>query len=65
MRENIQKIGPNSQYIHSSATLIAEEPDKSTTSYVGAFNPEHDIGSSSWQDWICIVYHLENLENRH
>ncbi|EYE91686.1 uncharacterized protein EURHEDRAFT_464384 [Aspergillus ruber CBS 135680] len=48
MRENIQKIGRNSQYIRSFATLIAEEPDKSTISYVGTFNPDHDIGSSSW-----------------
>ena len=35
-------------YIRSFATFIAETQDKSTIVYGGRFNPDTDIGSSSW-----------------
>lgn len=35
-------------YVRSFATLIANTPDKSTIVYGGNFNPDTDIGSSSW-----------------
>ena len=35
-------------YVRSFATLIANTSDKSTIVYGGKFNPDTDIGSSSW-----------------
>ena len=39
----------NNEYtVRSFATLIANEPDRSTISFGGRFNPDTDIGSSSF-----------------
>ncbi|RMZ82140.1 hypothetical protein DV738_g1889, partial [Chaetothyriales sp. CBS 135597] len=34
-------------HVRSFATFVSREPDKSTITYVGAFDPETDVGSSS------------------
>ncbi|EAW07078.1 putative trichothecene biosynthesis acetyltransferase [Aspergillus clavatus NRRL 1] len=49
LRKDLQ-VSNNEYYIRSFATLIANEPDRSIISYGGNFNPETDIGSSSWAD---------------
>lgn len=48
MRRDLLAVN-NSRYIRSFATFIATEPDRSTISYGGGdFDPDTDIGSSSW-----------------
>lgn len=38
----------NREYVRSFATWIERTPDKSVIAYGGRFNPDTDIGSSSW-----------------
>ncbi|KAI0469935.1 transferase family-domain-containing protein [Xylariaceae sp. FL0804] len=38
----------NREYVRSFATFIANTPDKNKIGYGGEFNPDTDIGSSSW-----------------
>ena len=47
MRRDLSTVN-NRYYIRSFASFIAREPDRSVISYGGAFNPDTDIGSSSW-----------------
>jgi len=49
LRMDLRSVN-NEQYIRSFATFLANEPDSSIISYGGNFNPETDIGSSSWAD---------------
>ncbi|KAJ5427189.1 trichothecene biosynthesis acetyltransferase [Penicillium sp. CMV-2018d] len=47
MRSDLQAVN-HEDYIRSFATFLATEPDRSSISYGGNFNPKADIGSSSW-----------------
>ncbi|KAJ6013605.1 trichothecene biosynthesis acetyltransferase [Penicillium herquei] len=47
MRNDLQAVN-HKKYIRSFATFLATEPDRSSISYGGNFNPKADIGSSSW-----------------
>lgn len=47
LRKSVNDV--NDEYtVRSWATLIANEPDKSSVVFDGKFNPDTDIGSSSW-----------------
>lgn len=47
LRESVNDV--NNEYtVRSWTTLIANEPDKSTIVFGGKFNPDTDVGSSSW-----------------
>ena len=38
----------NRDYVRSFATWISRTADKTTIAYIGRFNPDTDIGQSSW-----------------
>ncbi|KAI9743965.1 MAG: hypothetical protein M1818_002699 [Claussenomyces sp. TS43310] len=56
LRQDVQKVRDTHQ-LRSLATLIAEEPDKTTINVVPDFNPDTDINASSWVG--VDAYHLE------
>ncbi|KAH0377668.1 hypothetical protein KCU92_g9111, partial [Aureobasidium melanogenum] len=47
LRRDLNAVN-NREYIRSFATFIADTADKSTIVYGGKFNPDTDIGCSSW-----------------
>ena len=47
LRKDLNAVNTR-DYVRSFATLIANTSDKSTIVYGGKFNPDTDIGSSSW-----------------
>ena len=47
LRKDLNAVNTRN-YIRSFATFIANTPDKSIIVYGGKFNPDTDIGSSSW-----------------
>lgn len=47
LRQDVRRVREQ-HFLRSLATLIAEEPDKSTISFVSGFNPDTWINASSW-----------------
>lgn len=47
LRQDVRRVR-DQYFLRSLATLIAEEPDKSTISFVDGFNPDTWINASSW-----------------
>ncbi|KAK3367571.1 transferase family-domain-containing protein [Podospora didyma] len=41
----------NAHHLRSAATFIANTKDKSTITYTGKFDPQVDVGSSSWRSF--------------
>lgn len=56
LRKDVRKVR-DGRFLRSLATLIAEEPDKSTINFVKGFDPDTWINASSWAS--VSVYALE------